>query len=101
MRILALVTAVEARSYDRKDKTKVEEKVLTCIDWDESLTRLKDSVDITLKQADFTLIKGNPVGQQLWFDVTEIRPNPYSPRMRFTAQLVMDQFQQHEAPPKK
>lgn len=88
-----LVTATEAKSYEKKDKTTVQQQTITCIDWCESNRRLKDTVDITITQADFSLIRGNPMGQQLAFYVTEIRPNPYSPRMRFTGQLVMEQFQ--------
>lgn len=100
MRILALVIAAEARSYEKKDanKTKVNEMILSCVDFDASNIRLKDTFDVTIPQGDFTLIKGQPIGQQLWFDITEIRPNPYGPRLRFTGRVEMTQFQVSSEP---
>jgi hypothetical protein len=48
---------------------------------------------VILPKSDFTLIQGQPIGQQVWFDVQEVKPNPYGPRLRFYSKIEFTQFQ--------
>ncbi len=79
--------AAEDSSYNSKGSGRVEQTTLTCVDND-SVARLKDTVDVVIPKEDYDKIKEVPVGKSFEFNVREIRQG-LGARFRFTARLAM------------
>jgi hypothetical protein len=78
--------AVEDSSYQSKRSGRVGQMTLTCLDAD-TISRLRDTVDVVLPQEEFERIKENPLNKSFEFHVREIRPGR-GPRMRFDCLLA-------------
>ena len=81
--------AVEDSSYQSKKGGVVGQMTLTCFDAD-TVSRLKDTVDVVLPKEEYDRIKEHPSNKTFTFNVREIRVGRGA-RFRFNAQLELAQ----------
>jgi len=81
--------AVEDSSYRTKVGGTVEQMTLTCFDAD-TVSRLKDTVDVVLPKDEYARIKENPSNKTFTFNVREIRIGRGA-RFRFDARMDSSQ----------
>jgi hypothetical protein len=81
--------AVEDLSYQSKKGGVVGQMTLTCFDAD-TVSRLKDTVDVVLPKEEYDRIKEHPSNKTFTFNVREIRVGRGA-RFRFNAQLELAQ----------
>ena len=81
--------AVEDSSYQSKRGGVVGQMTLTCFDAD-TVSRLKDTVDVVLPKEEYDRIKEHPSNRTFTFNVREIRVGRGA-RFRFNAQLELAQ----------
>ena len=77
--------AVEDSSYQSKKSGLVPQMTLTCFDAD-TVSRLKDTVDVVLPKEEYDLIKDHPLNKTFTFQVREIRTGRGA-RFRFDCRL--------------
>jgi hypothetical protein len=81
--------AVEDSSYQSKRGGVVGQMTLTCFDAD-TVSRLKDTVDVVLPKEEYDRIKEHPSNKTFTFNVREIRVGRGA-RFRFDARLELPQ----------
>ena len=79
--------AVEDSSYQSKKGGAVGQMTLTCFDAD-TVSRLKDTVDVVLPKEEYDRIKEHPSNKTFTFNVHEIRVGRGA-RFRFDARLEL------------
>jgi hypothetical protein len=77
--------AVEDSSYQSKKSGLVPQMTLTCFDAD-TVSRLKDTVDVVLPKEEYDRIKEHPLNKTFNFQVREIRTGRGA-RFRFDCRL--------------
>ena len=77
--------AVEDSSYQSKKSGLVPQMTLTCFDAD-TVSRLKDTVDVVLAKEEYDRIKEHPLNKSFNFQVREIRTGRGA-RFRFDCRL--------------
>jgi len=81
--------AVEDSSYQSKKSGLVPQMTLTCFDAD-TVSRLKDTVDVVLQKEEYDRIKEHPSNKTFTFNVREIRVGRGA-RFRFDARMELPQ----------